>query len=82
MSTISASDLDLLTKWDTPTICNALEVVVPERRAIGFTTGAFTCLDSKLPPMIGRARTAAIRATTPPEDRAMPMFTSSTSAHR
>ncbi len=33
MSSISESDLDVLTKWDTPTICNALEVVVPERLA-------------------------------------------------
>jgi regulator of RNase E activity RraA len=70
MSDISASDLELLTKWDTPTLCNALEVVVPERRATGFTTGVFTCLDPKLPPMIGRARTASIRATTPPDESA------------
>ena len=70
MSNISASDLERLTRWDTPTICNALEVVAPERRATGFTTGAFTCLDPKLPPMVGRARTATIRATTPPEESA------------
>ena len=31
------ADLDVLAQWDTPTICNGLEVVVPERRAIGFT---------------------------------------------
>ena len=67
MSTLSASELETLTQWDTPTICNALEVVVPQRRATGFTTGVFTCLDPRLPPMIGRARTATIRATTPPE---------------
>ena len=70
MSSISEIDLDVLTKWDTPTICNALEVVVPERRATGFTTQPFTCLDPKLPPMVGYARTATIRATTPPEESA------------
>ncbi len=70
MSGISKSDLDVLTKWDTPTICNALEVIVPERRAAGFTSAAFTCLDPKLPPIVGYARTAAIRATTPPEESA------------
>lgn len=70
MSTITPDDLALLTAWDTPTICNALEMVVPERRATGFTTGAFTVLDAKLPPVIGRARTATIRATTPPEESA------------
>ena len=31
------ADLETLTQWDTPTICNGLEIVVPERRAIGFT---------------------------------------------
>lgn len=70
MSSISQSDLELLTQWDTPTICNALEVVAPERRATGFTTGALTCLDAKLPPMVGRARTATIRATSPAADSA------------
>ena len=70
MSIITDSDLELLTKWDTPTICNALEVVAPERRATGFTTHALTCLDATLPPMVGRARTATIRATTPPDESA------------
>ncbi len=70
MSGISKSDLDVLSKWDTPTICNALEIVVPERHGTGFTTEAFTCLDPKLPPMVGYARTATIRATTPPEESA------------
>ena len=31
------ADLDVLKQWDTPTICNGLELIVPERRAIGFT---------------------------------------------
>ncbi len=70
MSSTLESDLDVLTKWDTPTICNALEVVVPERRATGFTTQAFTCLDPKLPPMVGYARTTTIRASTPSEESA------------
>ncbi len=70
MSSISTNDLDILTQWDTPTICNALEVVVPERRATGFTSENFTCLDPKLPPMVGYARTATIRATTPPDESA------------
>ena len=70
MTNISEGDLELLRKWDTPTICNALEVVVPERRATGFTTQALTCLNPKLPPMVGYARTATIRATTPPAESA------------
>ena len=70
MSNISQSDLDILTKWDTPTICNALEVVVPERRGTGFTTVPLICLAPNLPPMVGYARTATIRATTPPDESA------------
>ena len=70
MSQISQDDLDVLSRWDTPTICNALELVVPERRATGFTTGVFTCLAPELPPMVGYARTATIRATSPPDESA------------
>jgi regulator of RNase E activity RraA len=70
MRNISQSDLDVLSTWDTPTICNALEVVVPGRRATGFTTGHLTCLAPQLPPMVGYARTATIRATTPPDESA------------
>ena len=33
---LTQADLDALAAWDTPTICNALEIVVPERRALGF----------------------------------------------
>ena len=35
---IQVSDLVKLQAWDTPTICNALDVAAPDRRAIGFTT--------------------------------------------
>ena len=51
-----------LKQFDTPTICNALELVVPERRAEGFTTQPFFCHDPLLAPMVGYARTAKIRA--------------------
>ncbi len=27
------ADLDVLAQWDTPTICNGLEMMAPERRA-------------------------------------------------
>ena len=33
----SLASLEALRAWDTPTICNALEIVVPARRAMGFT---------------------------------------------
>jgi regulator of RNase E activity RraA len=67
MTTPSNDDLARLAQWDTPTICNALEVVVPERRATGFTTEHLHCLDPALPPVVGYARTARYRSMTPSE---------------
>lgn len=59
------ADLETLRQWDTPTICNGLELVVPERRAIGFTVEPMVAADRKLPPIVGLARTGLIRAREP-----------------
>jgi hypothetical protein len=56
------ADLEALAQWDTPTICNGLELIVPERRAIGFTVEPMVAASRTLPPMIGLARTGMIRA--------------------
>ena len=50
---------------DTPTVCNALELLVPERRGYGFTTKALVCTHPELGPIVGIARTATIRAAHP-----------------
>ncbi len=57
--------LDALRAMDTPTICNALEVVAPSRRAHGFTTTPLFCADTAMEPMVGYARTGTIRAAAP-----------------
>ena len=62
----SQSDLDVLKQWDTPTICNGLELVAPDRRAIGFTVEPMVAHDPRLPPMVGLARVGTIRAKEPP----------------
>lgn len=54
-----------LTKLDTPTVCNALEVLVRERRGYGYTTQPLVCTRPELPPVVGVARTATIRAAHP-----------------
>jgi len=59
---LSAADLDALRRYDTPTICNGLELVAPERRATGFTVEPLVASNPALPPMVGYARTATIRA--------------------
>jgi len=63
---LSAAEIEDLCTFDTPTICNALELVAPERRALGFTTQTLICPFPQLPPMVGYARTAMIRSALPP----------------
>ncbi len=62
----SANDLKALQQWDTPTICNGLEIVAPERRAIGFTIEHMVAADRRLPPMVGVARVGTLRAKEAP----------------
>lgn len=65
MTEIDPGAVAALAQWDTPTICNALEIVVPERRATGFTVEHLHCLDPALPPMVGYARTVTYRSVNP-----------------
>jgi regulator of RNase E activity RraA len=71
-STFSATDLEALKAFDTPTICNALEVIDPKSRGYGYTSETFFCARPQLPPIVGFAKTVTIRATQPgsrsPED--------------
>jgi regulator of RNase E activity RraA len=60
---LPASVLEALAKYDTPTICNAMEIVAPERRVIGFTVKPLVCPFPDLPPIVGYARTATMRST-------------------
>ena len=50
---------------DTPTICNAIELVAPERRGHGFTTHSMVVARPELKPMVGYARTATYRSAAP-----------------
>lgn len=67
MSAITLADLQKLTEWDTPTICNGLEVTNPERRALGFTVEQMVCAYPDQKPICGYARTATIRAVAAPK---------------
>lgn len=62
---LSREQLDELRTLDTPTVCNALEVVAPERRGSGYTIHPLVCARPDLPPIVGYARTATIRAAHP-----------------
>jgi len=65
MTTLTPRDLDALAQFDTPTICNALEVVAPERRAHGFNRRPLVSPFPALKPAVGYARTATIRSREP-----------------
>jgi len=65
---LTAANLDALKLWDTPTICNGLELIVPERRALGFTVEPMAVLHPDAAPIVGLDRTGMIRAKEPPRE--------------
>ena len=62
---LSQAELDALRAFDTPTVCNALELIVPERRGYGFTVEPLMCRLPELPPIVGYARTSTIKSMEP-----------------
>ena len=54
-----------LKQFDTPTVCNAIEVVKGQRQNSGFTTHPVVSMDPQLPPMVGFAKTVTIAARQP-----------------
>jgi regulator of RNase E activity RraA len=65
MTTLTADLLETLRGFDTPTICNALELVAPERRLTGFTRAPLVCVRPQLAPIVGFAATVTMRAAVP-----------------
>jgi regulator of RNase E activity RraA len=62
---LSPEDLAALARFDTPTICNALELVMPERRALGFNRKPLVAPFPGAKPVVGYARTVMIRSREP-----------------
>lgn len=62
--------INALTAVDTPTICNALEVVTGVRSMEGFTRGTFVSAHPRMKPVLGFARTATLRTAVPYTDPA------------
>lgn len=62
---ISPELLETLRSIDTPSICNAMEIVAPERRGFGYTTRPLFCLRPESGSMVGFARTATICSDVP-----------------
>jgi regulator of RNase E activity RraA len=58
---------DHLRTFDTPTICNALEIARGHRFTSGFTRQRLLAAFPALPPIVGYARTARLRCSVPYE---------------
>ena len=70
---LTDAERSALSAFDTPSICNALEIVAPERRAKGFTMRPLVAPFPQLKPVLAYARTAIIRSKEPdglPKDKA------------
>jgi regulator of RNase E activity RraA len=62
MTRPSEQELEFLRSIDTPTACNLIEIVAPERRGRGYTIKHLHCPFPDLPAMVGVAKTVTIRA--------------------
>ena len=60
------SDLELLRKYDTPTVCNVVELFDLRPRSAGYMDARIRACYPKLPPMVGYAVTATFRSAAPP----------------
>lgn len=69
MATISRETLAKLRAFDTPTICNAIELFDVRPRSNGFMDARIKACFDDLPPTVGFAATASFRAGALPRDR-------------
>jgi regulator of RNase E activity RraA len=72
VSVVSKSDLYALAKFDTATVCNALELLRPEYRTRGYTKRPLLVARPDAPPVVGVARVGAIRAEAAPRPGSVP----------
>lgn len=63
---ISQQTLEKLGRFDTPTICNMIEVFDVRPRNTGYMDARIVAAFPEMPPMVGFAATATFRASAPP----------------
>jgi regulator of RNase E activity RraA len=63
---ISAAVLERLRQFDTPTVCNVIELFDLRPRHLGYLDRRIQACYPKLPPMVGFASTATFRSAAPP----------------
>lgn len=65
MAHVTEADLQWLRGIDTPTICNIIETIDPGRADFGYTFRHLHCVFPDMPPIVGYAKTATVRARRP-----------------
>jgi regulator of RNase E activity RraA len=65
---IDSSVLDKLRTFDTPTICNVIELFEVRPRSTGYMDARIRACFPEMPPMVGFAGTATFRSAAPPGD--------------
>jgi regulator of RNase E activity RraA len=60
--------LDKLARYDTPTICNVIELFDVRPRSAGFMDGRIRAAFPEMPPMVGFAATASFRSAAPAKE--------------
>jgi regulator of RNase E activity RraA len=63
---VPAADLELLRKFDTPTVCNVVELFDHCPRTAFYMDGRIQACFPRMPPMVGYASTAMFRSAAPP----------------
>ena len=62
---LPADVIAALGQYDTPTVCNAIELFEVRPRTVGYMNQSIKCCFPKMPPMVGYALTATFRASKP-----------------
>ena len=66
MSNLTLSDLDALRQYDTPTVCNAIELFFIRPRNTGYMDRRIQACFPEMPPVVGYASTATFRSAAAP----------------
>lgn len=64
---LSDADIALLRRYDTPTVCNAIECFAIQPQTAGYMDARIRACFPELPPMVGYAATATFRSAAPPK---------------
>jgi regulator of RNase E activity RraA len=66
---LTSEELSLLCKFDTPTVCNVIELLNVRPATAGYMDGRIKANFAHLPPMVGYAVTATFRSAAAPKGR-------------